>query len=51
MLISLVMMDFILTLPIPRIAINRLGTMDLERMFGVTRVANYGNNQGEQFMR
>jgi hypothetical protein len=44
-------MGFILTLPIPRIAINRLGTMDLEHLFGVTRVVNRGNNQGEKFMR
>jgi hypothetical protein len=51
MLISLVVMYFIVTLLIPRRAINRLGTMDLEHLFGVTRVANRGNNQGEKIMR
>jgi hypothetical protein len=40
MLVSLVVMGFILTLPIPQIAIDRLGTMDFEHLFGVTRVAN-----------
>jgi hypothetical protein len=51
MLVSLVVMGFILTLPIPWVMINRLGTMDLEQIFGVARVANRGNNQGEKIAR
>jgi hypothetical protein len=51
MLVSLAVMGYILSLPIPRIAINRIGTMDLEHLFGVTRVANRGNNEARRIRR
>jgi hypothetical protein len=51
MLVSLAVLGHILTLPIPRIALNRIGTMDLEHLFGFTRVAERGNNQHQRIIR
>jgi hypothetical protein len=50
-LASLAVMGHIVTLRIPRIAINRIGTVDFEHLFGVTRVAERGNNHGQRIMR
>jgi hypothetical protein len=49
--VSIVVMGFILTFPSPRIAINRIGTMDLEHLFGLTRVANRGDNDAHRIVR
>jgi hypothetical protein len=35
LLVSLVVMRFVLSIPIPRITINRVGRIDLEHLFGV----------------
>jgi hypothetical protein len=43
-------MGFILSIPIPRIAINRVGTIDLEHLFGVTRHQTAGNNDAGRIM-
>jgi hypothetical protein len=51
LIVSLVVMGYMLKLLIPRIAINRVGTMELEHLFGVTRVVERGNNHGQRIKR
>jgi hypothetical protein len=50
LLVSLVVMRFILTIPVLRIAINRVGTIDLEYLFGVTKHQTAGNNDAGEIL-
>jgi hypothetical protein len=45
-----VVIGVILNLPLPRIAINRIGTIDLEHLFGATRHVTHGNNHSNKSM-
>jgi hypothetical protein len=47
-MVCLLVMGHILSPPIPRIAMGRIGTVDLERLFGVTRHRIHGNNRAEK---
>jgi hypothetical protein len=51
MLSSLVVLGFILSLPMDRINLARIGTSSLEHLFGVTRVQTKGNNGEERIRR
>jgi hypothetical protein len=47
---SLVVIGVILSLPLRRIMINRIGTTDLGHLFGVTRYGTRGNNHSDIIM-
>jgi hypothetical protein len=48
---SLVVLGFVLTLPIDRINLSRIGTAALEHLFGVTRLGTGGSNSAERIIR
>jgi hypothetical protein len=51
LLSSLVVIGVILTLPMPRINLARIGTSGLEHLFGVTRLGTRGNNGAIRIQR
>jgi hypothetical protein len=51
LMVSLIVMGVVLSLPISRIAINRIGTIDLEHLFGVTRQGTHSDNRHAKIMR
>jgi hypothetical protein len=51
LLSSLVAIGFVLTLPIKRINLARLGTSGLEHLFGMTRLGTRGNNGAKRIQR
>jgi hypothetical protein len=44
-------LDFVLTLPIDRINLSRIGTAALEHLFGVTRLGTGGSDSAERIIR